>query len=406
MSEFISLTYLNHNFETIQSLVQNHIVITSRRHEHSLSSLAPYKLLVVAPEKTSFTSFLNLSDAIAFSNTIYPDKKRFVIDSSIPSLPCMKRLYLQDEENVNTQHWVNISGTWRKRENRQEQAYLSLLQDILTNGDHRDTRNGTTLSLFSKTLSFDLRDGFPLLTTKRMFFRGIVEELLFFIRGQTDSKLLENKGVNIWRPNTSRSFLDNLEMTTRPEGIMGPLYGYQWRHYNAPYDESTGTPLTPGIDQLQHVVDTIKTDPHSRRILLTTYNPLQASQGVLYPCHSIVNQFYVSRGILHMSCYNRSQDTFLGTPFNIASSALLLTLISALTELTPGVLTMNLGDVHIYEPHIELVKEQVSRTPFPFPKLILSKQVRSLADVERLEASDFLIEDYNYCPAIKAEMVA
>lgn len=288
----------------------------------------------------------------------------------------------------------------------QEQQYLELLGKVLNFGVARMGRNGETKSLFGEKMVFDLTEGFPLLTTKKMFFRGIIEELLFFLRGDTDSKLLEEKGVNIWKGNTKREFLDNLGMVDREQGIMGPLYGYQWRFFNAKYDETTGKPLEEGIDQLKQVIDTIRVDPYSRRILMTDFNPLQAQQGVLYPCHSLLLQFYVSGGYLDMSCYNRSQDTFLGTPFNIASSALLLMIIAKVTNLVPRNLHMNLGDVHIYKQHYDSALGQIERRPYPFPKLTIKKDLQSLADIEALQFEDFSLQNYQSHPAIKAEMVA
>jgi thymidylate synthase len=298
-----------------------------------------------------------------------------------------------------------VHEIWTKN-NQAEKQYLDLLTRILRNGTIRTGRNGETKSLFGEKMVFDLTEGFPLLTTKKMFFRGVVEELLFFIRGDTDSKLLEEKGVNIWKGNTSREFLDNLGMFERPNGIMGPLYGYQWRFYNAKYDEKTGKPIEKGIDQLKQVIDTIRSDPNSRRILMTDFNPQQADEGVLYPCHSLLLQFYVSGNFLDMSCYNRSQDTFLGTPFNIASSALLLTLIAKTTNLVPRYLHMNLGDVHIYKQHYNAVEEQISRMPYPFPKLFLDKDINTISDLEKLQFENFRLENYQSYPSIKAEMVA
>lgn len=285
-----------------------------------------------------------------------------------------------------------------------ETEYLNLLKKTIVDGQFKNARNGETISLFGEKLTFDLTEGFPLLTTKKMFFRGIAEELLFFLRGETQSKLLEEKGVNIWKGNTNREFLDKNGFENRIEGMMGPMYGYQWRYYNAEYNEETGKPIREdeGFNQIDYVIETILKDPQSRRILLTDYNPLQAKQGVLFPCHSIIIQFYVRSKFLDMTCYNRSQDLFHGVPFNIASSALLLTLISKLTNLTAGKLTMFLGDCHIYSQHVEAVKTQLnSRIKFPFPKLIISENI----NLNELSIEDFILNDYKSHPAIKVEMV-
>lgn len=292
----------------------------------------------------------------------------------------------------------------KKLEFNGEKGYLDLLKKVLQSSK-RVGRNGSTFSTFGESLSFNLQHGFPLLTTKKMFFRGVVEELLFFIRGDTNSKILEEKGINIWKYNTSREFLDGLGKKNRPAGVMGAMYGYQWRFYGAEYDEANARPANRGIDQLKAIVELIKTDPNSRRIILTDYNPAQADSGVLYPCHSLIIQFYVDGRFLDMSCYNRSQDSFLGTPFNIASSALLLTLIAKITNLTPRWLKMSLGDVHIYEQHVDAVKTQTERMPYAFPKLVVP-EVRALEDIENCVFDQFILVDYRSHAGIKAEMVA
>jgi thymidylate synthase len=307
-----------------------------------------------------------------------------------------------------------------------ESQYTDLIRSIPR--VFRSTRNSETASVFGKTLKFDLSDGrFPLLTTKKMFFRGIVEELLFFIRGETDSKLLEAIGVNIWRPNTTREFLDSNGFHDRREGLMGPMYGFQWRSFNCMYDDATGKKLTEGeeeprngvdqprngveqprngVDQLQNVIELIRTDPMSRRIILTSFNPIQACQGVLYPCHSLIAQFYVSdTGHLDMFCYNRSQDLFLGTPFNIASSALLLLLIAKVTEKKVGTLHMSLGDVHLYKSHYDIALSQTERPPYEFPKVTFP-DVKTLQDIENMTYQDFNLERYHSHSALKVDMVA
>jgi len=301
------------------------------------------------------------------------------------------------------EHWIP--------ENFDEYGYLNLLREVFEHGKEKEGRNGTTKSLFGKTLSFDLRKGFPLLTTKKMFFRGIVEELLFFIKGETDTKKLEEKQIYIWKGNTSREFLDSLGMTERREGIMGPMYGFQWRNFNGDYNEETGKTTgeekgNKGIDQLKDVIYNIKNDPNSRRILMTNYNPCQSKAGVLYPCHSIILQFYVDENFLDMTCYNRSQDLFLGTPFNIASSALLLSLIAKVCDLIPRHLYLNLGDVHIYNSHLKSVEIQLKRPASKPPKLKINKILTTIEDLENLLYEEICLVDYKSADSIKAEMVA
>jgi thymidylate synthase len=292
------------------------------------------------------------------------------------------------------------------RKNIEEHKYLNILKNVLKKGHEREGRNGITKSMFCKDLKFDLRSGFPLLTTKKMFLKGIFEEFIFFIRGETDTKILEEKNIYIWNKNTNREFLDNMNMTERTEGLMGPMYGYQWRNFNAPYNEKNGTAITKGIDQLENIVNDIKKDPYSRRLVITDFNPLQASQGVLYPCHSLIIQFYVQDNYLDMYCYNRSQDLFLGTPFNIASSALLLKCIAQICDKIPRYLNIGMGDVHIYKEHYENVKIQISRNPFSFPELHINKQLNTIQDLENLKFEDIKVINYKCQDPIKAEMIA
>jgi thymidylate synthase len=287
-----------------------------------------------------------------------------------------------------------------------EQQYLDLLKNILLTGEKRYSRNAETISLFKNDMKFDLRNGFPLLTTKKMFLRGIIEEFLFFLRGDTDSTILSEKGIRIWEKNTSEEFITSLGLPYA-KGVMGPMYGYQWRFYNSEYTLDNGRPIinNGGIDQLAEVVDLIKNDPTSRRILMTTYNPEQANFGVLYPCHSITIQFYVQNEFLDMFCYNRSQDFLLGVPFNISSSSLLLMIVAKLTNKIPRFFYITMGDSHIYSEHISQVEIQIKRMPFAFPTLQIP-DIKDLKEIDSLTAKDFILVDYNFHPQIKAEMVA
>lgn len=287
-----------------------------------------------------------------------------------------------------------------------ESQYIKLLKDVYENGSVKNGRNGETKSVFGKTMTFDLRKGFPLLTTKKMFWRGIVEELLFFIRGDTDSSILEKKKINIWTGNTSREFLDSIGMNKRRKGVMGQMYGYQWRHFNAPYDEEKAQPSEKGLDQLSDVIHKIRTDPNSRRILMTDFNPLQAHKGVLFPCHSLILQFYVDDNYLDMFCYNRSQDLVLGTPFNIASSSLLLVLVAKITNLIPRNFTLSLGDCHIYKAHYDVIEKYLTRIPFMFPTIEITKNIKEINDIENLVFSDFILNNYNSYTNLKVPMIS
>ena len=272
-----------------------------------------------------------------------------------------------------------------------EEQYHCLLENVYSDGNGRYGRNGLVISKFARNLTFNLQEGFPLLTGKKMFFRGIVEELLFFLKGETDTTILENKGVKIWHENTKKSFIESRKLEYK-EGLLGPLYGYQWRFFNQPYNNFTGEPMKKEGDQLKYVINLIKNDPASRRILMSTYNPLQAEEGVLYPCHSLMIQFYVTFTeisnkpySLSMFCFNRSSDLFLGLPFNIASSALLLMIIAKCTGLKPEFLNISLGDAHVYEEHKNAVAEYLSRSPFfTFPQLNIKKELSCIEDIESL----------------------
>ena len=285
-----------------------------------------------------------------------------------------------------------------------ERQYLNLIHYIIENGVERKSRSGDTLSVFKNDICFDLQNGFPLLTTKRMFIRGIIEEFIFFIQGHTNSNILSDKNVHIWDGNTSEEFIKDKGLPYA-KGIMGPMYGYQWRYYNAQYNiDDKGHPYKPsgGIDQLKNVIYLINNDPTSRRILMTVYNPLQSDLGVLYPCHSIIIQFYVYDEYLDMFCYNRSQDVGLGVPFNIASSSLLLHVISKITHKIPRYLYMTMGDTHIYNEHVDSLKEQLNRIPYKFPSITIPEL--SFSDINNLKSDDFIINDYNYYESIKMNM--
>lgn len=283
-----------------------------------------------------------------------------------------------------------------------ETAYLQLLHKVITTSDERETRNGITFSKFNATLSCNVSNSFPLLTTKSMYWKGIVEELLFFIRGNTDTTILSNKNIKIWEPNTNQEFLDKMNFNY-PVGEMGPMYGYQWRHFNKQYPEIENDTDT-GIDQLKFVINEIKTNPSSRRILLTTFNPAQVNQGVLYPCHSIIIQFYVEDDKLSCAMYQRSADLFLGIPFNIASTALLLHIIAKLTKLKPNMMHLHLGDYHVYKEHINSVWKQLERIPRDLPQLEIP-DFETIEDVEKSQFENYKIINYNPYSAIKANMI-
>ncbi|KAM9712886.1 thymidylate synthase [Menidia menidia] len=282
-----------------------------------------------------------------------------------------------------------------------ERGYLDTVRYIIQAGRHKGDRTGTGVrSVFGAQMRYNLRDQFPLLTTKRVFWKGILEELLWFIKGSTNAKELSEKGVKIWDANGSRAFLDKLGFTEREEGDLGPVYGFQWRHYGAEYKNMREDYTGQGVDQLQNVIDTIKTNPDDRRIIMCAWNPKDLPQMALPPCHALC-QFYVCDGELSCQLYQRSADMGLGVPFNIASYALLTYMIAHITGLKPGDFVHTLGDAHVYVNHIQPLEEQLQRDVRPFPKLKINRKVESIDDFRK---EDFEISDYNPHPTIKMEM--
>jgi thymidylate synthase len=274
--------------------------------------------------------------------------------------------------------------------NLEEKAYLCLLEDIITNGDEQNDRTGVgTYSLFGKSLRFDLSNNtLPIITTRKLYYKAAIEELLFFIRGFTNTKLLEEKGVNIWKGNTSREFLDSRNLNYA-EGEMGPMYGYLWRNYN-------------GIDQLQNAFNLIKNNPSSRRIMVTAYDPSKSHLSVLDPCH-VMYQFRVSNNELSCLWFQRSADYCIGIPTNIISYALLTHLMAKATGLKAKELIGFFGDTHVYKNHLTQAKEQLTREPYPFPTLNV-KDISSIQDMEMLSYNDFEIKGYSHHPPLKMAM--
>jgi thymidylate synthase len=287
----------------------------------------------------------------------------------------------------------------------QEQQYLDLIKNILDNGTWEEGRNGRTKSIFGHSMRFDLTNGkIPILTTKKTAWKTCLKELLWFIRGDTDNKLLQEQGVHIWDGNTTREFLDSRKLNYR-EGLIGPGYGFQWRHFNAPYDAETGSTSEKGIDQLQQIIDALK-DPAqrtSRRLVMTAWNPVQLNEMALPPCH-ILCQFNVHDGNkLSCSMYQRSNDEACGTTFNIASYSFLTHLIAKHCGLEAYEFVYFKGNCHIYEEHVEGLKLQITRKPFPFPTLSI-KHVRE--NISDYTIEDFVLENYQHHEPIKFQMVA
>ncbi|MEM9390383.1 MAG: thymidylate synthase [Bacteroidota bacterium] len=257
--------------------------------------------------------------------------------------------------------------------------YLDLMQDILENGTQKGDRTGTgTLSVFGRQMRFDLADNFPLLTTKKLHLRSIIHELLWFLSGDTNIKYLKDNGVRIW------------DEWADENGDLGPVYGHQWRSWPTPAGET--------VDQISQVIDQIKTNPNSRRHIVSAWNPAEVNKMALPPCHALF-QFYVADGRLSCQLYQRSADYFLGVPFNIASYSLLVYMFAQQCDLEPGEFIWTGGDTHLYSNHIEQAKLQLTREPLQGPQLILKRRPASIFDY-RYE--DFEIVNYEAHPNIKA----
>ena len=261
------------------------------------------------------------------------------------------------------------------------QAYLDLLRTILEKGTDKHDRTGVgTRSYFGYQMRFDLADGFPLVTTKKLHLRSIIYELLWMLKGDTNIQYLHDHKVTIW------------DEWADAQGDLGPVYGKQWRDWVSPDGRH--------IDQIKNVVDQIKHNPDSRRLIVTAWNPADVDSMALPPCHAFF-QFYVAQGRLSCQLYQRSADCFLGVPFNIASYALLTSMMAQVCGLQPGVFVHSLGDAHIYHNHIEQVKLQLSRDPYPLPRLVLNPEVK---DLFSFDYEDIKIEDYQCHPHIKGDV--
>lgn len=286
--------------------------------------------------------------------------------------------------------------------NHEEEQYLLAIKDILQNGVVRGDRTGTgTISKFGLTMRFNLRNNvFPLLTTKKVFWRGVAEELLWFIKGSTNANELIEKNIHIWDGNASREYLDNIGLSTREVGDLGPVYGFQWRHFGAAYTDMHSNYDGQGIDQLKECIEKIKKNPSDRRIILTAWNPADLSLMALPPCHMFC-QFYVSGNELSCQMYQRSADMGLGVPFNIASYALLTRIVAHVCNLQPGDFIHVIGDAHCYLNHVDALQEQIQRIPKPFPTL----QIHTAnTDIDGFQFSDFVLENYQPDGAIKMKM--
>lgn len=304
-----------------------------------------------------------------------------------------------------------------------ERVYLGFLRRVREEGRMRTDRTGVgTIGVFGGQMRFRLdggAGGIPLLTTKRMAWKSCIHELLWFLRGDTDARVLQRAGVPIWDGNTSRAFLDSRGLGHLPEGDIGAGYGFQWRHAGAEYRTCEDTYTGEGVDQIAEIERLLREDPFSRRIVLCAWNVRDLGRMALPPCH-VLAQFYVDEagagagagagapaGKRTLSChmYQRSCDMFLGIPFNIFSYACLTSLLAARAGMEPGDLVISMGDAHIYQNHLDAVDEQLARDPLPAPRLVLSERARDPnTRWEDLDIGDFVLDAYQCHPAIRAPM--
>lgn len=266
--------------------------------------------------------------------------------------------------------------------------YLKNLEHIISKGSIRKNRSGIdTIGIFGMMSEYDISETFPLITTKKMFWKGIVYELIWMLKGHTNIKYLNDNGVHIWDGNAEFFYNKKIQDSPTEKGDLGPVYGKQWRDFN-------------GFDQINHVINQIKNDPDSRRIIFSAWNPSDIDKMALPPCH-VMSQFYIKDGFLSCMMTQRSADMFLGVPFNIASYSLLTYIFANICDLKPGKFIHSIGDAHIYSNHINQVKEQINRKPFDLPVLHINRKIN---DINNISFDDFKLIDYKYHPSIKAEM--
>jgi len=291
--------------------------------------------------------------------------------------------------------------------NVEEKQYLGLISKIIKNGELQHGRNGNVYSSIGETMRFSLKDNtIPLLTTKKVAWKTCLKELLWFIKGDTNNKNLKNQNVKIWNGNASREYLDSRNLQYLKEDDLGPVYGHQWRFWNAQYSKEKGCLETykgKGIDQLQNIIDTLK-DPeerYSRRIIMSAWNPEQLNEMALPPCH-VLSQFKVTNQN-ELSCllYQRSGDVGLGIPFNIASYSFLTHLLAKHCNLKAKEFIHFIGDAHIYDDHCKVLEKQINREPYQFPKISIDNVYD---DIESYSVNDFIVENYKYYDALKMDM--
>lgn len=399
----------------------------------SIGHPLPFRTNIVISRDNSISDVIVmpcLSDAIQYSHEVFVigGAKIFEEAMSLPLINKIGSIYVTEfknnypsdkkfplipeyffERHVIEDHPELSFVEWTRRSNSEELQYLSLLREIKERGTLTSTRTGiSTYSVFGRSLRFNLRNGvIPLLTTKQVFFRGVVEELLFFISGSTDANVLKKKGVNIWDGNTSRNFLDSHGLSHYEEGDMGPTYSFLFNHAGAEhlYTGKNGNYNGLGVNQINTVIEGIKTDPTGRRHLIVLWSPAHLDKMVLPPClFSYVFNVNTSTKEISVMTTMRSADLFLGVPFNICSASLLLRMICLATGYQAGELYATYGDTHIYENHISAVTEQLTRIPWRFPTLEFSRSFDQIQSIRAFQYSDFKLNNYYKYPPLRADM--
>lgn len=290
--------------------------------------------------------------------------------------------------------------------NNYEKQYLSIMKDVLENGIDRPDRTGIgSRAIWHQSMRIDLAEGFPILTTRKIALRIAFEETWFFLRGETDTKKLEEKKINIWKGNTSREYLDKVNLAFLPEGHMGKGYSWQWRNFNGDYDPDLvdveyGHIYRKGIDQIKNLFDGLKSDPNGRRHIVTAWNPCQIADAALPPCH-LYQQYQVLDGKLNSAFVLRSSDFLYGAPYNVMGYALLNIAFAKALSLEPGILGYMGEDVHLYSNQLNIAREQIQRIETDLPKITLNKEINSLDDILNIEYGDWTLEDYNPLPDFK-----
>jgi thymidylate synthase len=299
--------------------------------------------------------------------------------------------------DLNTLYRIN------QRKNHEEYQYLHLMEDIINEGVESNDRTGVgTRSLFGTQMKFSLKDSFPLFTTRKIFFRGAVEELLWMMRGETDAKILQQKNIHIWDGNTTKEFIRNRGLNME-EGQIGKLYGFQMRNWNGDWEYHLKGKKT-GVDQLKYIIDTLKVDKTSRRLIMSYWNASSLDDGVLTPCHAFV-QFRVNQKTNELDCMmtQRSCDICCGVVLNVPFYSLMTMLIAKVSGLNPGTFIWSGGDTHIYNNHIENAKKQIVRTPLPFPTITIP-DIKTIEDIEQLKFEDFKLNNYKHHESLKYDM--